>query len=373
MRQQVVTSQAADAQSAVNEICNKLGSASQYNVILYFASAKYDFQLLSTLLKERFPSCEVMGTTSSGEISPEGFTSKTLTVSALSCPNSRVKGVIFDKAGAFPYIHKDEIEGAARSAGLSYNARDGFALTFICAMQNGEEAVLALIHTLLGNDLQVAGGTAGDDCAFKATYVAYNGTVVADGAAILFFRTNDKFNIYRENIFRSTKKVINITDADPEKRIILSIDNMNPQKRYCEMLGISSSELIRTLDDHPFGRVFGSHIFISSLASFNPDGTINMFSRVLPNTPVEILEVIDPVTTARATCDRILGSVSNPGATIMVNCLQRTTRFQKMGITQTIRDIYTQNFHTFAGFTSYGEQINRINSNQTLVTLVVGA
>ena len=377
MHQRVVRSSESTEEKAVEDICSKLGDLHQYQVILYFASAKYDFSRLSILLTQKFPSCKVVGTTTSGEITPEGFTKGGLAVSALTCPGTTCSGVIFDNAGKFPYIHKTEIEKAAVVCGIIPNSpvqrKDVFALTFICAMHNAEESVLALLHSILGNDLPVAGGTAGDDGAFKNTFVALNGTVVDDGAVVLFFRTNDPFDIYRENIFRSTGKSINITDADPEKRIILSIDGQNPQRRYAEMLGLTSSQLIQSLDDHPFGRVFGTHMFISSLASFNKDGTINMFSRVLPNTPVEILEVVQPVETAQKTCSRINQKIPNPGAAILVNCLQRTTRFERMNICSRITSLYNSTLHTYCGFTSYGEQINRINSNQTLVTLVIGA
>jgi hypothetical protein len=377
MQQQVVHSSASTAEAAIDEVCSKLGHNTTYQAILFFASTKYDFNHLSQLFSERYPHCQIAGTTTSGEISPDGFTKGGLVVSALSWQGAVCSGVIFDNADQFPYIHKANIEKAAAVCGISPQTtvqnKNVFAITFICAMHNAEESVLALLHSILGNDLPVAGGSAGDDGAFKNTSVSYNGTVVSAGAVVLFFKTSDPFDVYRENIFRSTGKAINITDADPEKRIILSIDGQNPQRRYAEMLGISTAELTRTLDDHPFGRVFGNEIFISSLASFNHDGTINMFSRVLPNTPVEILEFIHPVETAQSTCDRILQKIPHPGAVFLINCLQRTTRFERLNLCGRIKELYDSAFHTYFGFTSYGEQINRINSNQTLVTLVVGA
>ena len=54
--------------NAVDEICGKLKPSNEYIAIIFFASTNYDFPALSAMLKERFPNCEVIGTTTSGEI-----------------------------------------------------------------------------------------------------------------------------------------------------------------------------------------------------------------------------------------------------------------------------------------------------------------
>jgi hypothetical protein len=362
MRQKVCRSFASGVENAVKDVCDRLGSAANYDVILFCASTKYDFKKLSELLREKF-SC--------GEISPDGFTDNGLVVTALSCSGSRVKGMIFADADKFLYIHRDEILRTAESCGIGKNSKDAFALTFICALHNCEENVLAVLHSVLGDELPVAGGSAGDDLKFSETFVSYNGKVVSDGAAILLFRTQDKFEIYRENIFKSTGRIVNVTEADPEKRIIRSIDNQNPLRRYAQIRGATESEVKQNMDFQMLGRVFGEHIFVSSMQAFNPDGTITLYSRILPNTPVEVLDAIDPIQVAQNTCQKIRGKVKNPGFVFMVNCIQRTIRFKNANIDSKLISMYSSAFGTFMGFTSYGEQINRIHSNSTFVILAV--
>ncbi|MCI6799068.1 MAG: hypothetical protein MR970_06375 [Spirochaetia bacterium] len=67
---------------------------------------------------------------------------------------------------------------------------------------------------------------------------------------------------------------------------------MNPRTRYAQLLGIPESKAGDAALTNPFGRVFGGHTFISSIAGFNDDGTINMYSRVLTNSTVEIMELV---------------------------------------------------------------------------------
>lgn len=372
MRQKICRSIAPDAGLAIQEICQALGTPDAYDVILFCSSTKYDFTEISAAMHERFPDCEVMGTTTCGEISPAGFTDNGIVAAGISCPNAKVASVIVDKASDFLYVRRDELERAASSCGIRAGAKDAFALTFICALYNAEENVLAFLHAVLGNDFFIAGGSAGDDLKFARTSVSCNGKVVSDGAAIMLFRTNEKFTIYRENIFKSTGRAVNITKADPEKRIILSIDSQNPLKRYSELIGVSEKEVKENMDYQIMGRVFGDNIFVSSMQSFNEDGTINLYSRVLPNTHVEALEIVNPLEVVHETCDRVLSEIPRPGFIFMSNCIQRTIRFKNMGIDTKLRDIYKSRFPCgFFGFTTYGEQINRIHANSTLVILAV--
>lgn len=371
MKQTVCHTTAESEEKAVSEIFSKLGSSS-YDVILYCSSIKYDFDVLTHLMKERFPNVELMGSTSCGEISCDGFTDKGIVACAISCPETSVKGMIFDDVAGALYVHKDEVEQVAFSCGIKRNDKNAFALTFITGLYNGEENVLAALHTILGEDLAVVGGTAGDDLLFKQTKVSYNGRVSDNGVAILLFKTSSKFTIYRENIFAPTGKTFNITNADVVNRKVISLDNMNPLRRYAEVVGLSENEVRSQIDDLKVGRVFGKEVFISAMQAINSDGTINFYSRLLPNSQIEALKLVDPVSTAKETCSNILNEIPKPGFVFMSNCVQRTMRFKASKIDEVIINEYNNAFNkNFCGFTTYGEQINRIHSNSTLVILAV--
>ena len=80
--------------NAVDEICGKLKPSNEYIAIIFFASTNYDFPALSAMLKERFPNCEVIGATTSGEIiKGGGFINHSITVTALACNRTWVSGV----------------------------------------------------------------------------------------------------------------------------------------------------------------------------------------------------------------------------------------------------------------------------------------
>ena len=378
MIQDIAYSANKDLDAALNEIYAQLSRPSGYGAIIFYASVStYDFTLLSEKLNEHFSSATVIGTSTSGEISSvKGFTNNSIVVCGLSDNKSKFSGVLINDVDKFPIIQKQEIENAAREAGVLLHSpgytKDCFALTLINGLCNGEEATLALLLSIIGDqNFQIAGGSAGDDCMFKTTYVSVNGKVATKGAAVMFVKTGRKFRIIKENIFKPSGKKLVLTDVIPETRTITSIDGRNPLERYCEVLGISKSEAHNASIQHPLGRVYGGHVFISSMAAFNPDGTVTMYSRVMKNTEVEVLDPVDEITESKNTCEGVLKDIPNPGCVLLVNCVYRYLQFQQRNLFEKVTATWKNYFGKFCGFSSYGEQIGRQNSNQTLVAVVI--
>ena len=379
MEQEVIQTSQMDAERAVNELCSRLKkSPSMYSAILFFASVQFDFERVSALLKEAFPNAEVVGSTTAGEITPEGFSKHTIVLNALSDSTSRVKfsGVLVDDVDKFPVVFKKDIENAASKIGVSLSSqnvsKNAFAITFICGLMNAEEIVMSLLYSLVGDShFMVAGGSAGDDLQFKKTQVSYNGKVSSTGAVILFVKAHSKFVIYKENIFKPSGKQVMLTQVDPQKRYITSIDGQNPKKRYAQVLGVSESSVDSALLDHPFGRVFGDEVFIASLVQFDRMGHLTMYARVLQNSIQEILSPVDAVESAEESCKNVVSQIPNPGCVILFNCILRTVGFEKHNQQGAVNSVWKKYFRTYSGFSTYGEQFSQINSNQTLVMLVM--
>lgn len=296
---------------------------------------------------------------------------------ALSCDRTRFSGVLLDKVDKFPIVHKKEIEEAAMKAGIrlgdSSSHKDAFAVTFVNGLCNAEEALLSLFYAVIKNDkFMIAGGSAGDNLCFKTTYVSLNGKTVSDGAAILFVKTSLPFFILKENIFKSTGRKFRITDADPKKRKILRLNGMIPKECYIQALGCSEKEANEAILSHPFGRVFGGQMFISSIASFNLDGTMNMYSRVLPNATVELMELVDIEENIKESLETIKAKIAQPKCVILINCILRTLIFKKLNLFGKVLRLYDDYGIKVAGFSSYGEQVGRINSNQTALYISIG-
>ncbi|MBQ9207085.1 MAG: FIST C-terminal domain-containing protein [Treponema sp.] len=378
MKQDTAISYNPIVSDAVNEISRKLSPTNKYIALIFFASVNYDFQVLSTMLKERYPDCEVIGCSTSGEIlNGEGFVQHSIVATALSCDKTWVSGVLISNVEKFNIFGVKTVEDAARKIGINPGTpdchNDAFALCFVNGLCNAEETLTALFYAIIKNEnFILAGGSAGDDLQFKKTYVSYNGTVATEGAVLLFVRTRCKFDIRKKNLFTPIGKLMKITDAAPHTRKIISIDGEVPQKRYAQVLGISEKEVNNAQLVYPFGRRLYGDMYISSIAGFNDDGTMNMYCKVTPGSFVELLKEGEISTIAEETCKSISENIPRPGAVILVNCILRTIYFNQKSLVKEVLGRFDRYFPKFCGFSSYGEQFGRFNCNQTLVSIVIG-
>lgn len=377
MKQEVVWTNNINLEQAVIELVSKLKSnPKNYSVILFFVSSSYDFSKVSKLISQHFPHCPVAGTSTAGEITQAGFLNDSIVLTALQDTKTRVSGILIEYDEQNSASNKEKIAQAAVSNGITLHVKGAntkhFALSFITGLKNVEEFILALLYDVIGDtEFDHIGGSSGDDFKFEKTFISLNGEICEQGAVILFFKTDKKFDIRKENIFEPTGISMVITGFVPETRTITSIDGQNPQKRYAELLKMSESEVIDIALHHPLGRVYGESTFISSIANFNEDGTINLYSKILKGSTVYILKPSNLLQTLEDTSSSIKEKISNPGFVYFVNCAHRTMVFEQKEMLKEVSNQWNKHFPLYCGFSSYGEQCGRMNSNQTLVSLVI--
>ncbi len=378
MKQEVAQSFSLNIDTALTETVSQLTRpASAYNAVVFFAAPEYDFPQLSDKIKKIFPNAEVIGTSCASEFSVKGFCKKALVLTALSCTKTRFQGVLVENADKFPIVDKTKIEKAATAAGITigspYSHKDAFAFVFINGLHKIEESFLSLFYAIIKNDeFIIAGGSAGDDLQFKITYISYNGKTTTNGAVILFVKTQCAFDVRKINTFKPMGKRFTVTKADITGHVIHEIDGKNPKRYYCECIGIPESKADQFMYDYPLGRVFNDRIFISAIVGFTPSGSMNMFTRVLPNTVVELLQPTDTIQVLDKHLSNIKTVIPNPGCGFVVFCTVCEVEFTKFGICDKVTDLYKNTFPSFCGFSSFGEQLGKFNLNETIITITIG-
>ena len=97
MEQEVVISRKNDVKSCVEELCSKLNhNSSYYKAVFFMAAIDYDFEELSECIKEKFAECEVIGTTTAGEISPDGFLKNSVVLTTMASPKVKCSAVLVE-------------------------------------------------------------------------------------------------------------------------------------------------------------------------------------------------------------------------------------------------------------------------------------
>lgn len=378
MNQEVVSTKKSNVKDAVEDLVRQLkNTPSSYKAVIFMAAINYDFEKLSVAVKQKFPKSEVIGVSTAGEIDRNGFQDNSIVLTTMSDDQTHVKGVLIENGSKYPMANKDDIESALTSVGItcgnSSSHLGAFAITFINGVYNAEETILANFYSIIRNDkFPLAGGTAGYTGNEPKTFVSYNGKTTQDGAVMLFVKTTRSFDIRQEIIFSPTGKTVYATNADPVKRTIYQLNGRPAQMVYAEMLNVPESKAASMTFENPFGRYLDGTIHIAALAGFDSNRACTLFARVVPNTSLEMMHIVDPLEKCDETCRGIKSVIPNPKFTLLMTCITRTAAFANMGISGKIIEKYKQTFPTFAGFSCYGEQHGKVHCNQTLVTVTIG-
>lgn len=345
-------------------------------LVLFFASTSYPFEQVTQLFHEQFPNAEVVGVTTTGEIGPHGFSEFSLVAQSYSQSFGKVKAFLMKDIEKYPIFDRQRLIEAASSIGIQTEAKNveqqGLAYVFPVGLKAGEEKMLSVINSVFKYDgFPIFGGTAGDDAKFEVTKVSVNGEVSIAGGATVFMKPAVDFHIYKENIFESTGQKVKITKADAEKRIVYEINDRPAAEVYAELIGTTVQNLASQLSFHPIGRKFNDDFLIASPFEPLPDGSISFYCQVYEGAIVEILKPKDAVKEISRTLQHFEETFSELYGVLACNCILRKLQFANEGIFPALNK-ELEKLPSLCGFSSYGEQLNKSQLNQTLLMIGFG-
>lgn len=245
------------------------------------------------------------------------------------------------------------------------NNSNAFMLLLCDGLSGMEETIITTFY-FMKDDFKIIGGSAGDNLKFKETLVYIGGRKVHSVA--LFFNIKVKTHIIKENIYESTGKKLLITDADTIKRTVKSFNSMPAATAYAKALNVSETELPNHFMNNPLGKIYNDSISIVSPMKVNSDKSITFYSQLLPNTFVQILQPLDPISEIRNTLNKV---PFKPSFVFAINCILRSLKFQQENLWKGVDKELLNFCSNTSGFISYGEQFYKMHSNQTMVLLLV--
>ncbi len=344
-------------------------------IFMFFSSSKYDFLALSKEIKNLVgDNCKVIGTTTSGEISKKsGITKGGVSAISFGEESMKIESVVIKGISKIPLLYRRDIIKSLNNLGYKEEMKeykDLSGILLVDGLRLAEEKVLSVINSIFDGNLQLIGGSAGDDLKFEETLLSIDGEILRDGAILTLVKSRVKMKLYRENIFESQGIEINITKADEKNRKIIEIDGQPARERYAKLLGINPNKLEKEVLKNPIGRVVGKDVFISSIASIEGNN-LNMYAQVFENSKGEILKGINPVEAQKMTKKLIDEDFEKIYGMFCVNCILRSIQFEGEGnLKELSRGL--ESMGDYGGFVSYGEQYKKQHLNQTMTMLVMG-
>lgn len=357
----------------IAELSRGLGGAPA-TAVLYFASIQYDPDELAEPIAAAFPDAAVIGCSTAGEFTDQVM--GTGGISALALPYGILTGAVAALAdlstdaagGTWEAVRAIETTLGVVLRDLDPRMHVGFAL--IDGVNGAEETVT----DVLGNAapvLDIVGGSAGDDLAFRATWVAVGRHISYRGAALMICQSGVSFRILKTSSFAPLGRTLTVTDCDLTRRAVLSIDHRPAAVAYADALGVAPEGLTSgLLLDHPLAMMIDNEPWVRSPQAVLADGGLMFFAHLRPGMQVEVMRPTDLIVDTRRaladTCSRLAGP---PSGAVLFNSVLRRLRIDAHGLGPTF--LRTFGGLPLAGFHTYGETwLGHVN--QTLTGIVFG-
>lgn len=350
--------------TAHGEIAARLAGVSPA-LILVFSAEGEALAPLTGQLRETFgPGCRVIGCSSAGGFAFGAYQDDRVVAIAFPSAGFRADAVWLRDLRQHMALHwMVELRRLAKGFVGGGAGWSRFGLLMIDGLCQREELVAATVDATLG-DLPVLGGSAGDGLRFGRTYVAMDGECVPESA--IFCLVSSVYPV-EEVIFDhftpSSERMV-VTEAIPEKRMILTINAEPATEEYARLIGVAPEALgPRAFAENPLLMRQGGRHVVRAIQAAAPGGGLAMMSSVEPGTAMTIGR---PASLTGGLEARMSG-LGRIALILGFDCILRRIALEQAGLGETVARIYRD--HRVAGFNTYGEQHGGLHVNQTFVGL----
>ncbi|MBF0280965.1 MAG: FIST C-terminal domain-containing protein [Zetaproteobacteria bacterium] len=360
-----------DSQAAVAEIRDQI-LQDNMKLVIFFCASTYDLITMGAAIKTAF-NCPVIGCTTSGEITPDGFSKQSCTAASIAS----------DKVAAqvhlLPDINQFDVSKAERFVEVlhhqmafskEFDEHAMFGLVFIDGLSMAEERAVALLNYHLGG-VQMVGGSAGDDLQFEKTFVYADGEFVSNAGVFALVECQHRFHIFKTQHFEPSDKKLVITGADTSQRQVFEINGLPAGEEYANMLGFDPKNLTpQIFSGYPLMLNVGGSWFVRSIQQCNSDGSLTFFCAIDEGLVLTLAQSQEMLTELRNDLQRVADQFDTLKLMIGCDCILRRLEVEERGLSDEMGML--MNAYHVLGFHTYGEQLNALHINQTFTAVAIG-
>ncbi|MCR9159058.1 MAG: FIST N-terminal domain-containing protein [Nannocystaceae bacterium] len=362
------SSQLTDGAAAVQEAVEHWSEAPE--MLFVFCSAAQDASSVANALSHRFPGVPMVGCSTSGEHIGGKHHRNSLVVAGL-CDTGidwavqSFEGLAdFDEArGDAAAHHLFEQHGADPE---TLDPEQFLALLFVDGLSMSEERVSSALAAGL-QGVPLAGGSAGDDLAFSKTTVICNGTAKSDRAAVVLARSTEaQFHVIKHQHFTTEKHMLAVTKADPAARRVYEFDGYPAAEAYAKAIGVPLAELDGAKSFlHPVMFRCEGENYVRSIQSVNDDGSLTFYCAMEEGMVLQTGSHHDMTQSLHGD----LSPLKDVDFMLGFNCVLRALEASGDEKWDELGAEISAVAKSSIGFDTYGEQLNGLHINQTLVAV----
>lgn len=359
----------ADDPDCAGQLCAALGPGPFAKVFL-FVSPEADLAQLTAAISACFDPGMVVGCTTAGEISGQGYTEGEVVAVGLPEADFIADSILVPDLTriAAQDLIGELIRRRAALQAVQPEWEGEFAFLLVDGLSTREDELTSALAAGLG-PLPLFGGSAGDGIRFAQTRVIWQGQALSNAAILTLVRTRARVKVFNLDHLVPTGRKMVVTEADTRRRIVRRINAEPAALEYARLLGKDPGQLTTfTFAAHPVVVRVGGRHHVRAIQRVDENGDLIFFSAIDEGLVLTLAEPQDMV----AHLDRELLRLSEagrPAAILACDCiLRRMEALEKQrygALSQVLRD------HRVVGFSTYGEQWNSMHVNQTMTGVAI--
>lgn len=345
-------------------------------LVIFFASPSYDRDALEVALAIEFAGLKVIGCTTAGEITGDGYKEGTLTGMSFSSKTFAVQSVLVERLQDFR-MEQGELIAHQALQGLNLHLPtpkstppQTFAMLLVDGMSNQEEVVVSSINRFL-DPVPLFGGSAGDGLNFGKTWVYHGDRFHADSAVLTLFHTSCPFKVFKLDHFQPTDRKMVVTEADPHTRRVMEINAEKAAPAYAKMVGLEAQELSpMVFAAYPVVVRVGGEYHVRSIQKVEEDGSLRFYCGIDEGLVLTVASGDDIAANLAQNLASLRQQIGEVDLILGFDCILRRLEAEQKQQTREVSAVLKKN--RVVGFSTYGEQFRSMHVNQTFTGVVIG-
>lgn len=367
----------SDVSQAVKQIHHQLAPHTVGQVgglVLFFSSTHYDLHRLGQELESLFSNMCVVGCTSAGELSPNGYSQNSISCVYFPASTSRCATALIQDMAALSLAESqgiiDGLMHDIQHRAIASVPEHTLALTLMDGLSIHEEQFLQVVNAGLGQ-IPLLGGSAGDDLHFDYTEIFYASQVYQNAAALILINTCHPFQTFSYHHLSAKQEKLVVTHADANKRRVYELNGLPAAQEYARVCGLSIADLdALQFALHPLTIKIGERFYARSVQQVHADGSLSFYSAIEIGLVLTDAEPQQIVATTRQWLQDLQARVGKPQMVLTFDCILRYLEIDHKHLQADMQPL----LHDFrmAGFSTYGEQQGGSHLNHTFTGVYFG-
>ncbi|APE43504.1 GfdT protein [Sulfitobacter alexandrii] len=361
----------ADHADPVGTLARELGTEPLAMVALFLSPAA-DFDRLVSEAHAAFGGADVVACTTAGEIGAGGYAQGTIIAIGFPRRHFATTSILIEELqdhSSQTVLDRIALDRVALQKSCP-DKRHGFAFLLVDGLSLREDMLTVAIAPAL-RDMALFGGSAGDGMDFGHTRVALNGRSCENAAVLTLIQSDLRVKVFSIDHLVPTDTQMVVTGADPDKRIVKSINAEPAAREYARLVGKDPEQLDQfTFASHPVVVRIGSDHHVRAIQQVRQGGELLFFSAIDEGMVLTLAEPQDMVAHLRGKLEEL--EAAGPLTDIVgCDCVLRRIEAEQKQTTRAMSAVLSD--HRVIGFSTYGEQIGALHVNHTMTGVAIYA